>query len=781
MEQNERDTFFLSRTHKVGEGQNTAAPGPGSNPLLGNPDQTVARAGNDFVLNLSEVARLLRKGLWVIATTTFIGGLISAFAVLQVTPTFTATSQILLGQQSRADDALGNLFQGLELDNREIAGQIAIMESGPILSRVSETLNLEQTPEFNPALRPPPPEPGLISQWTQTAEDLVKRLLGANPDAEPTASNTVGSGQTEAEDDPVLKASLAEQTRLRNQEDYVGQLAGALRIRQQGSSALVNISYISTDPTMAAAVANTLADEYIAAQLEEKFSSTRRVTEGLNERIADLELRLEASERAVLEFRDQMLGTESGGSERLEQQIRELSSRFVDVSARRAELDAELREVGELIALGGNLAVVGLLDSEVVRQLQQERSDLQLRSAQLSARFDEGDSRLASLIDNIRQVEEALEQEVERLRSELASEAAVAQARERSIGEQLRNLERRYLTLSQQLIRLAQLEREAEASRLVYETFLTTFTQTSETLGLQEADARVISYAKPPPFPSAPNKKVSVALGLVAGFMCGIGLVFLRALFDNTINTTERLRQLLGRVPVAASFPVVRFGLWRTDPLSVLDRQSGQRVTEAARKLRNTVMLRAHRTGWKVAMVSAEPGEGKTTTSLLMAHAVATAGKDCVVVETDLRKGSISQVLSLPQGPDLVDVLEGSAELDEALVRDKATGIVVLPARPGAQDPGGLLMSDQMRSVTEALEARFDMIIYDTPPLMAVSDALPILRNADDIIMVVCWRRSKARHLRDCLNALREVGISLNYATMTMARKESASQNYHGY
>jgi uncharacterized protein involved in exopolysaccharide biosynthesis len=134
--------------------------------------------------------------------------------------------------------------------------------------------------------------------------------------------------------DPIIVAATAEAANLGAEADYVGGVYSGLRIRQVGKTPLVDISFISEDPVVAAAVANAVADEYIAYQLEEKFGATRRMTAGLNDRISAMRLRLEAAELAVIEFRDQMLeGGGGGGSEWLEQQIRELSSRLVEVGA----------------------------------------------------------------------------------------------------------------------------------------------------------------------------------------------------------------------------------------------------------------------------------------------------------------------------------------------------------------------------------------------------------------------------------------------------------------
>ncbi|MEO1749570.1 MAG: Wzz/FepE/Etk N-terminal domain-containing protein, partial [Pseudomonadota bacterium] len=140
--------------------------------------QNVA-TGSDFVLNLTELLDLLRRKAWIIVLSAMLCGLFATYSVLQVTPTFTATAQILLGQQSRADDALGNLFEGLDLDSSQIAGQIAIMESGRILLRVSEKLELSRLPEFNYELREKSDGPSIVDRVVDAAQHGFEPVFGA--------------------------------------------------------------------------------------------------------------------------------------------------------------------------------------------------------------------------------------------------------------------------------------------------------------------------------------------------------------------------------------------------------------------------------------------------------------------------------------------------------------------------------------------------------------------------------------------------------------------------
>lgn len=732
-------------------------------------------ANGDLVLNFNEILRILRRGLWIIAACVFLGALVATVWVLRITPTYFATAQIVLDQQNAADDRLGALFQDLNLDNQKIASEIAVMQSGRVLTRVADTLNLETLPEFNADLRPPPPEPSLLSKAITGTKGLIKTILGGGTD---TASGVPVSG--DATVSPIDVAAGAEADALGEQADYVGQLAGGVRVRQVGSSFLVNISYISTNPKIAAAVANTVADEYISFQLEQKLAASGRLTEGLNSSIDKSRQRLEESEQKVIDFRNRMLDAETGGSERLEQQIRELSSRLVNASAEHAELKAELNEIDTMIAENGVSAAAGVLDSDLAKKLQNDLSSLQQREVEVRERFGETSPRTVSIREQITLTEGTIEREISRLRGDLVNQTAVARARESSLREQLLSMEQRYLKLQKQQIELSQLERVAEVDRVIYEENLKTVTETSDVNSLLEADARVVTYASPPTSPAAPRKKLSVALGIVGGGFLGLCLVFMRSFLDKTVSTPEQLRRVLGGVPVVASLPMARASLRRENPLKFVSANPGSHLMEAVRTLRNYLILKPSSKGHTIAVISSVPSEGKTSSSLLLAKSVVQMGMSCVVVDTDMRKGGLAEFLAVPPKPDLFDLLFENATLQDVLRRDPLTGAHVITSKPGASDPASLLYSRNMTSIIKQLENQFDLVILDTAPLLPVSDALALVKQADEVVLAVRWRSTPTDKINQCMSALQEVGITPTCAVLTLAdAKQIPTYDYY--
>ncbi len=731
------------------------------------------RTDLDFV----QVLRILWAGGWIICAGALLGAVLSAIIVLRETPTYTAAAQIMLGQKNRADDTLGNLFQELNLDNADIAGEIAIISSGQILTGVSRQLELSGNPEFNASLRDPSPEPSFVVQYVEFAKEQVKRLLGVNEDE----ASAVGVGQGAAEQpNPVQQAALAGRTQFGDQADFVGALAAGLHVRQVGSTYLVNVRYSSSDPQLAAAVPNTVVDVYLREQLNRKFDAIQRVTTGLEARLMVLRERLELAEQSVVQYRNQNLAQGFGTKERLEQQLRELSSRLGGATAERTLLATELAEIDALIARGGAVAAAGLFTSDVLDKLRAEILDVEQREALWRARFGEESLQVQEARDDIARLEQVFATEINRLREDKVNLVNVAVARVTALKRQLGTLEQQELDLSKRAVTMAQLERELQANRVTYESFLAKFTETNEVVDLQEADAHVIAYAQPPKTPAAPRKKLAVALGLFGGAVLATGLVFLLALRSQRITSLGQLRVCLNDAHVMA-LPRLPRGIRRRQPQNYILQKQQSHLSESVRALRGHLLMSAKDTGQVISIVSCNPYSGKTTTSVMLGRTIAQMGKSCVLVEGDLRRGDISKKIGASHRPDLVDILNGSATLATALQRDPLTNMFVLHARSSLQDPAALLMLPQMEQLIAQLKAEFDVVLFDTAPLLSVTDSLPLVQAADQVVLLVQDGKTKESELENGLRVLRKASARLSCGVLSMARKTQGDTTYDYY
>lgn len=703
-----------------------------NSPLTGSQTSSplqLAQKSTDITLDFGQIFGILKRGWWIIAGAGFIGTLIAVIMVLQVTPSYTSSAKLLLGQKSRIDDAMGAMFPDLRLDDAAVSGEIAILTSARMLSEVSRTLDLDSHPEFNPALSPPEEGPGYVEQATDWAVDLVKLALGmSNGDAP-------ASGPAEGDEvSPVRNAAMTGKTLLGAEADYVDQLAGKLRVSQEGRSNLLVIRFISTDRMLAAAVPNTLVDLYLEDQIDRRFSVLSRVTSGLENRLETMRERLETAELAVIEFRNQNLADGFGSRSQLDQQLDDLSSRLSAVRAENTELASDLQGIDRMIAEQGALATAGLFSSPIIDNLLEEIGRLRERASRLSVQFGEDVPQLRGVNSEIDRLETSLTNEIMRLRDNRARMVELSARRTASLQAELRALEQRAILQAEREVRLAQLEREQTAARVIYETFLDRFTEVREVIDFQEGDAQVIDYADPPPAPFAPNKKLSAALGCLAGGFLGIGLVFVRHLSRNDLTTTGELERLIPAftiVPMPSVWRLFR----RTNPIALALRSRPSPLGEAVRTLRSIVLLSEPAV---VSVVSPLAGAGKTTTAINLARSIARAGRSCVLVDADLRRGDVAQFLDLRTDRDFHDLLVARHDyLDATLQKDADTPLSVITARADVADPGAALLSKKLGLVIANLKERFEVVVVDTAPLLSGTDALPLIQNSDAVVMVV--------------------------------------------
>jgi capsular exopolysaccharide synthesis family protein len=292
-------------------------------------------------------------------------------------------------------------------------------------------------------------------------------------------------------------------------------------------------------------------------------------------------------------------------------------------------------------------------------------------------------------------------------------------------------------------------------------------------VNLQEGDAQITSYADPPTSPVAPDKKLAVALGGIAGGFAGMGLVFLRVVTDKQVRSKSQLAKLVRGATVITLPRARRFRVVPADPLSQSARDPFGPLAESIRSLRSHLMLSmAKEAGQVVAFVSARPDSGKTSASLLLARSVAQMGVSCVVVDTDLRRAAVAGRCGLATRPDLVDVLQGTLPLEQALHDDPDSAAQILTARSGLGDPAGVLLSEAMANLIKDLRQRFRVVIIDTAPLGPVSDAAPIVRMADNVVLMVRYG-TLDQDVQAGFDRLLNLGVKQISAVLSMAPRRT--------
>lgn len=727
------------------------------------------RALRDFL------ARLWRRKALVLATIT-LATLATAIVVFQLTPRYSASARILVGAPKAQIVDIEDVLGGLGTDRLAVRSEAEILGSRALAAKVVEALDLTARPEFNPSLRPPSLLSALdpLGWLVERLGDLVPEdWRGDRPDA--------GSTGTETTPDALeRRAKTAAQNALQ----------GALSVEVVDRSRVISVTATSEDPELAAAIANALSDLYLLEQLEAKFEATKRATEWLSERTRELRGQVEASERAVEAYRQQHGLVRSGNTTVTGQQMSEINTQLILARTQTAEAGARLRQVRALLdSEGGVESAAEVLASPLIQRLRERETDVARRAAEMATEYGPRHPKMITIKAELDDLRTRVKAEVGKIVRGLGNELEVARTRERTLERNLEKLKAENATNDSAQARLRILEREAAANRALFETFLARWKETGRQDEIQHADARIISRAEVPGHPSSPRKKLIVGVALVASGFLALILAHLVELLDRGFRSSEQIERMTG-FGTLALIPLLTRRRIAREPWSYVLNRPASAFSESLRTLHTGVLLSSADTAPKsVLITSSVPNEGKTTIALSMARLLARSGRRVLLLDGDLRRNRVANLLDLSGDAGLVKAVMDPEALGSGLIqRDAHSSLHVLTAGGNVPNPLDLIESAGMRALMSELRRRYDLVIVDSPPILIVSDARILARLTDTTVFVVRWAETRRETVALALRQLAESGASLAGVTLSRVniRKNASytygdSGYYHGY
>lgn len=703
-------------------------------------------------ISLADVLQYVRRNYFkMVAAAVLVFSI--CFFVFSLRPPVYAAQTTLLYRPSQADFANVNLLaSGMDVSSATINNEIQIIRSTDLLSRVVERAGLDRDPEFVS-----PPKPFSLD----TLNSVVGNVVGG--DVIEWAGTAFG--WTRAKDTDVTP-------RQRLASIDVARAAAALRSRieveSERFSYAFTLSVRSAVPEKAALLANTVADAYIDDQLEAKFSETRRATKWLSDRIAELESRLRESESAAAQKRAEFSEVTGRDAATISQQIAQVSAQLVTAQSNltaarsRYEIANARREQGEAI----NSA--GVRNSEATDRLLQLRTELRRREAELSSRYLEKHPKLIAVREDLRETERRLGQAIDSAVGDARAELRAAEITVQNLSSELRRLERQSQSFRQAEVAIRQLDRESEADRNLYETYLARLRETTAKEDVQTADVRVLRRAVVSASPVGfPSLYIAIAGG-VGGGALWLCLGFTVGLLRRGFNHREEIEDVLGET-VLAVVPEVRPRQLERGVLEYLQLQPETGFAESFRAAKSVLALRSLTSDHSVICVtSSVPGEGKTTFASGFAFEAAKS-KRCLLVEGDLRRPSFSsRVMRREVSAGVIDVLEGKSSLSEAVIEAGGeSNLSILYANRTSSDSLRLLESEAFARLIEQAKEAYDLIVVDAPPILATSDAYALGRVCDSFIYTIPWRTTEKGIIKAGIKMLRNSGCHIAGVVMT--------------
>ena len=540
----------------------------------------------------------------------------------------------------------------------------------------------------------------------------------------------------------------------------------AINPRRQPGTYIVDVRVTSEDPVKAARMANALVDLYFQSRAESRAQAAQRTAAWMSGRLQQLAQQVQQRESEVEAFRSAHGLLTAQGVTLTEAQVRDAEASMVQARMDQAERVARANQVRRTISAGGSAdTMAGALTSDVMAQLRGREADVNRRLAEYSERY--GD--LHPLVQSARaehdDIERQIAAEVSRISQNLHEEASISGARLGTLQAQLAAMRAQLAGNNAETVALNQLERAATASRTLYESLLQRYQDvTAGSAGAGE-DGQVVTSASPAVSPSSRPLIMTTLLFAALGLAGGIIAALLFDRFSTTLDTADDVAEKVNQ-PLLTSIPELRHSDLRQldideqHPAGFLAAKPLSAFAEALRLLRARIAYSGRQTK-VVAITSALPKEGKSSTALCLARVAALGGQKTMLIDCDLRRRSLNNLLNIEPKNGILQILRGETTWRAAAGEDELSGAHVIPAAGDGFTAEDVFGSVAMRQLLEELRSAYDLIILDCAPVLTLADVRALATLADGAVVVARRGKTPVVALRHAINELEAINASV--------------------
>ena len=585
--------------------------------------------------------------------------------------------------------------------------------------------------------------------------ETQSKILTSETMALQTIRGGVLSGQTDFASD--LSASDALSTgSLANMKPppELGSFLASLSVKRVPNSRLMDVSFESTSPLLAAQIVNAHIKNFIEQNFQSRYEATTRASTWLTDQLSELKIRVEKAEdaRITYERQNQIWALDGDKQNVTTQRMADLNKELTDVQSERMRKQS----LFEFAKAGDMDSVPQIRDNPVVQDLFRKRTEMYSQYADALSQYGPNFPKVQRLQSQLKEIEAAADKEKKSVIARLESEYREALQREQLLTQALDQQKAEVNQMSERMVQYSILKREAEANKALYDGLLTKLKEAGISAGLRSSNIRVVDPAMVPTSPARPAKTRNIVFAFLIGLVGGIGLALLREYMDNTIKSPDDI-ETLARLPslaVVPAFTELNRGRSRVKLLKgastnghekrielVAQHLPKSQMSEAFRALRTALLLsQADHPPQVVLVTSALPREGKTTAAANLAVTLAQLGDRTLLIDADLRKPGIGRLLNLGTGKyaGLSSYLAGVSSLDLVTIQHPAIpNLSAIPTGPLPPNPADLLSSEKLVDAVAELRTKFKFIVIDSPPIMAATDAVILSVKADGVLLVV--------------------------------------------
>jgi exopolysaccharide transport family protein len=675
-------------------------------------------------ISLIQFWRVLQKRRWLVLGSLITIALSVAMVSAFLPKRYDATARILLDMEGPDGLGLEQAVVPMGLDmTTKLETQIKIVQSDTIASSVIEQLGLYRNKAFA----------GLM------AEQLP--------------------GEFE---------NLTSQQRVR----LVNALHRSLTVQLVPKTEIIEIHFRSQDPKLAADITNSVATTYIEHNFQTKYRSTLQTADWLTKQLDDLKKNAESSQEKLIAYQKKtgILGTDETHNI--------IIDRLVDLNKQLslAEGDRILKEAKFRIATTENPELIATIAPEsVLGALYKQRSEVRAQYAQMAAKYGASYPRVIQLQSQLNELDASIREEITKVGQAVHAEYKTALKSEEMLKTSFDQQKQEAYKLNEDAIQYAIMRRDVESSRDLYEGLLKKLKEAGIMAGLKSSNINIIDPASIPIEPVEPKIPLNIALGCMGGLLFGMALAFVVENVDNSIRSPEDIENYcslpsLGVIPTVAvngttgknGHKALAAGVRQfIPPVTMEQRHSG--IAEAFRALRTSLLLSSPGAPPQVILVtSAMMQEGKTFTALNLAVVLAQTGQSVLLVDSDMRRPAVNKYLGIPMNRGLSACLAGTEDPDAVVLKvDEVPGLNIVTAGHMPPYPSEMLASEAMPRLIHHWRSQYRYIVIDTPPVLAVTDAVVCAGIADVVVLIARSEQTGRQSLLRARDLLRKVRANI--------------------
>ena len=627
--------------------------------------------------------------------------------------------------------------------------QYRILQSRGLARRVLKTL-------------PPPPqaEPGTFERVVSLPRQLLNRWR-TKPAAQPESPAT---------------------DETRSESAAIGAFLGGLEIVPVKSTRLVEIVYSSPDPEYAALAANTVAREYVQQNLDSKLLNTNTTLDWLKGELEKQRKKVEAAERAMANYQEGQNAISLDDRQNIViARLNSLNEAVTRAKTVRLQKESLHRQLGNVTADTPGVDTFPVVaQNGTIAELKTQIARLNAEKASLRQRLQEAHPQIQTLNTQIAGASERLRLETGKVLESIGNEYRAALAEEQSLSASLEDQKRQAMDLNRKNISYSILQREAEGERNVYNALLQQEKEMRVVSNSRANNVQLMDAAEVPGGPYTPNHSRDWLMALVLGIALGVAFAYTVEYLDDTVKLPDDVTRRL-KLPLLGLVPAVSGG-----KVPVLTNPVPHDFGESFRSLRTSLVFTNGGDGKRmIAVTSTQPLEGKTTTACNLAVALALGGSRVMLIDADMRRPGLHRTMGLRNEIGLSHVLTGQARVREAVQRTSEPNLYVMTAGRTPPNPSELLSSSRMQNLIANLQAGpFDWVIIDTPPVLAVTDAVIIAPYVSGLVFVVGSEMTRRSHAERAIQTIQSgkpniIGAVLNRVDLN--RNKYYYSRYYGY